>query len=247
MIWILISLIWIWTWILTLPRVISFATSSTTSSGSRPGSGPGSGLLGVLDETDLSSIQLSVVQLVHCPLHVRPGSKLHDPLPTPDVVGVGVHDLSGLSHVVPQVLPGCPGGQVLHNQLVSCPLAWRISLPPWWGSSPVPSSSSGVTGVLNLDPVSKESRSIKILDSILGISHVIKLAKSISSLLIPLDYNISNSSIRFEQFLNISVSGVIRDVSEVNFIVSHLGQRLDKGHPDLIPYKELSSFSNLKN
>ena len=168
---------------------------------------PGSGLLGVLNETDLSSIQLSVVQLVHCPLHVRPtigvtyikylscdlivfcpspGSKLHDPLPTPDVVGVGVHDLSGLSHVVLQVLPGCPGGQVLHNQLVSCPLAWRISLPPWWGSSPVPSSSSGVTGVLNLDPASKESRSIKILDSILGISHVIKLAKSISSLLIPL-------------------------------------------------------------
>ena len=37
-----------------------------------------------------------------------------------------------------------------------------------------------------------------------------------------LDYNISNSSIRFEQFLNISVSGVIRDVSKVNFIVSHL-------------------------
>ena len=159
---------------------------------------PGSGLLGVLNETDLSSIQLSVVQLVHCPLHVRPtigvtyikylscdlivfcpspGSKLHDPLPTPDVVGVGVHDLSGLSHVVLQVLPGCPGGQVGSPQSVcilsSCP-------------EDFPSSSSGVTGVLNLDSVSKESRSIKILDSILGISHVIKLAKSISSLLIPL-------------------------------------------------------------
>ena len=44
-------------------------------------------------------------------------------LAAPPVVGVGVHDVARLAHVVLQVLPRGAGGQVLHDQLVPGPLA----------------------------------------------------------------------------------------------------------------------------
>ena len=39
-------------------------------------------------------------------------------------MGVGVHDVARLAHVVLQVLPRGAGGQVLHDQLVPGPLAY---------------------------------------------------------------------------------------------------------------------------
>ena len=112
--------------------------------------------LGVLDELNLPSIEFSAVELVHGPLHVGLGSELHDALAAPDVVGVGVHDLARLAHVVLQVLPRGPGAQVLHDQLVAGPLAGRVALPPHGRSAAAAAPSPGVPGVLHLDAAAKK-------------------------------------------------------------------------------------------
>jgi len=177
--------------------MISTVATTSAGTGAGPGAGARAGLvrLTVINQPDLATVQISSIQLVQGPLHVGAGTKLHDALAAPDVVGVGVHDVTSLAHVILQVLPGGPGGQILHDHLVTCPLPGRIALSSGWGASPVPSASSGVTSVLDLDPASQEPCPIQVLDSILGISYVIKLTKSVSTLLIALDDNIPNLAI----------------------------------------------------
>merc|ERR550539_1460674 len=75
------------------------------------------------------AVQLRPVQLVQRVLHVRPRSELHDSLSAADVVGVGVGDLAGLTHVVLQILPGGPAGEVLHVYLVAGAAAGRRGAP----------------------------------------------------------------------------------------------------------------------
>jgi len=58
----------------------------------------------VLDELDSTTIQLIVIKLVHSPLHVSPGGKLHDPFIPPVLVSIRVGDVASFSHEVLQVL-----------------------------------------------------------------------------------------------------------------------------------------------
>ena len=51
-----------------------------------------------------SAGELGAVQLVEGVLHVALGAELDDPLPAPDVVGVGEGHLASLPHEVLQVL-----------------------------------------------------------------------------------------------------------------------------------------------
>merc|ERR1719367_1747707 len=129
----------------SVPSSLSMARTRT-----RAGSGPGAGSSSFfLDELDLSSVELGTVQLVHSPLHVGLAAKLHDALATPDVVGVGVHDLASLTHVILQVLPRGPGAQVLHNELVASSLAGRIALPSHRRPAAAAAPGPGVPGVFH--------------------------------------------------------------------------------------------------
>jgi len=113
------------------PGAILVSGSIAVPASGRSAARPGPRLLPlVLDQPDLATVQLSVVQLVQSPLHVGLGAELHEALAASDVVSVGVHHLTGLPHVVLQVLPGGPAGQVLHKQAISSPPPWRVSSPP---------------------------------------------------------------------------------------------------------------------
>merc|ERR1740129_909838 len=174
---------------------------STARAGTRAGLGPGAGSSSFfLDELDLSSVELGAIQLVHSPLHVGLTAELHNALATPDVVGVGVHDLARLAHVILQVLPRGPGAQVLHDKLVASPLAGRVALPSHRRPAPATAAAGpGVPSMLHLDPTPEEPRAVQILDRVLGISHVVKLAETIGSLLVPLDDHVPDPSISLEQ------------------------------------------------
>merc|ERR1719215_2367864 len=203
----------------------SAAVTAATRARTRAGSGPGTGSSSLfLDELDLPPVEVGAIQFVNGPLHVGLASELHDALATPDVVGVGVHDLARLAHVVLQILPRGPGAQIFHDQLIASSLAGRVALPPHGrpAAAAASASSPGVPGVLHLDPTAEEPGAVQILDRVLGISHVIKLTETIGSLLIPLDDHVPNPSISLKQLLDIPVAGIIGDVPQIDLVLAHL-------------------------
>ena len=95
--------------------------SSRTDS---PGAGPGpassaaSEHLALLDELQPPAVQFGVVQLLQGVLHASTLRKLDKTFALPLVVSVGVGDLTSGAEVVLQVLPRCPGGEVLDDDAV---------------------------------------------------------------------------------------------------------------------------------
>jgi len=60
---------------------------------------------------------------------------------------------------------------------------------------------------------------IQIPDSILGIAQILKLTEAIG----PLEYNVPDPAVAFEELLHIPVPGILRDVSKVDFVISRHG------------------------
>ena len=214
-------------------------SASAGRAAARPGPRPGLLPL-LLDQPDLATVQLGVVKLVQGPLHVGLGAELHQALAAPDVVSVGVHHLTGLPHVVLQVLPGGPAGEVLHDQLEAGPLARRVSLPPG-GRPPAPPSASvgvlGLPGVFHSDPRPQQLAAVQVLHGILGVSQIIKLGEAVVSLRIRnnellfnrrdltvtyLEDNVPDLPKSLEELLHVPLPAVVRDVADVDLVISHV-------------------------
>jgi len=167
----------------------------------------------LLDESDPSAVQVSVVQLVQGVLHVVPAAKLDNALSRSLVMGVGVRDLSTLSHEVLEVLPRGAGGQVLHNQPVSGLPAWRVAPPTGRGSAPV--GQAGVLGVLQPDPGTQLASTVQIPDSIVGVPAVVEVDKSV----VALQDDVGDPAVALEELLDVPVPQVLGQVTHVHLVV----------------------------
>lgn len=120
-------------------------------------------------------------------------------------MGVGVGDLTTLSHEVLEVLPGSPGGQILNHQSVAS-FAARGVAPPPGGRTTTPGAQSGIPSVLQPNPpVPELPATIQILDSILGIFAVFEINEGE----VALEHNIIDPAVALEELLD--VTAVSRD------------------------------------
>lgn len=136
-------------------------------------------------ELDLSSVELGAI--------LSTAHSMTDLLPTPQCPR---HSCGGVGDMISPAWRICnpsgpatgPGAQVLHDQLVASSLAGRVALPSHrtCHSRTTAAAGSGNPSMLHLDPT-LEPGAVQILDRVLGISHVIKLAKPKVPLLVPLD------------------------------------------------------------
>lgn len=132
--------------------------------------------------------------------------KLNNTLVPAGLVSVSIGHLTSAPHEVLQVLPAHPGGEVLDDDPVLGPCGRSVLLQPD-GPVPVPSSTSSAVpapapgspasssgappilvpavgcslGQLAGHPVSKEVGSVKIIDSVIRVTVVLKLDESIPS------------------------------------------------------------------
>lgn len=100
------------------PRVAPTSRAATTA---RPGATPRirpSPLGTVFHQPDLPAIDVSAIQFVKGPLHVRVCPELDHSFVGAFLVGICVSDLSCLAHKILQVLPAAATGQILHNEAV---------------------------------------------------------------------------------------------------------------------------------
>jgi len=73
--------------------------------------------------------------------------------------------------------------------------------------------------MLNPDSSPQPVLSIKISHCILGIPQILKLTEPVSTL----EDDVPDPAIAFEELLHVPVSGVFRDVSEIDFVISRHG------------------------
>jgi len=199
------------------PLVGAGAAATGTGAGARssaPGAGARPGAVALLlDELDPATVQIGVVQLVQRVLHVVPASKLDNALSRSLVMGVGVRDLSALSHEVLEVLPRSAGRQILHNQPVSGFPAGRVAPPAGRGSPAV--GEARVLGVLQPDPGTQLASSVQIPDSIVGVPAVVEVDKSV----VTLEDNVGDPAVALEELLDVPVPQVLGQVAHVYLVV----------------------------
>ena len=189
-------------------RPFSGAPGPAPSSGP-PASWPTPGVSlppAVIHNLDPTSVKLRVVQLVNRVADILVPGELHNPLVPACLVSISIGHLAGAPHEVLQVLPAHPGGQVLDDDPVLSPGGRTILLqpdrpvavpasssssstvtasapgPPAVGSASPPVLVSAVRsslGQLAGHPIAKKVGPVKIIDSVIRVTVVLKLDECI--------------------------------------------------------------------
>lgn len=82
-----------------------------------------------LNQLYAASIEVVIVKLVKSSLHVTFGGKLDNSLVFAILVSISISDVSSLPHQILQILPGHPGGEILHCDPVVRPCGRPVPAP----------------------------------------------------------------------------------------------------------------------
>lgn len=147
-------------------------------------------------------------------LHVPPRRKLNDTFVPVILVCVSVANFPGSTHQVLQVLPGDPGGEVLHDHPVLGPLRGPVLVHPRGTASPLSIPAPvppGATGKLNGDPFSQEAATVHVVNSVISIPVVIVLNESVASL----HENVPEPAEGPEFLLQVPLPAIFRKVANI--------------------------------
>ena len=174
-------------------------------------------LPGVINNLDPPPVQLSVIQLVNCFLHVIIAGELHNSLVLARLVSVGVGDLPRAPHEVLQVLPADPAGEVLHDDAVlgpggravlvqpdrspavpPVPAPTPTARPPATAACPavlVPAVRSAL-GQLQRHSLTEEIRAVQVIHGVVSIAVVLELNEGVPDIKMLLSSHVKHDMTR---------------------------------------------------
>jgi len=143
-------------------------------------------------------------------------------------VGVSIGHLSSLAHVVLQVLPADPGGEILNDQSVlraggrsilvgpvgsaAITVAVTASVTTASTTTSAAIASGGSSSVLDDDALTAHFLAVQLVDSIISIPVVVKLNESITVL----QQDLPDSAVAFEESFNVSFATLVWQATNVN-------------------------------
>lgn len=134
-------------------------------------------------------------------------------------MGIGIGHFSRLAHVILQVLPADPGGQVLHYQAM-LGAQWRTETGTSTTTFTV-TTRSGTTGSspgrFDGHSLTQQLFAIHLIDGIVRVTVIFELNKPVALF----DQNLRNSSVAFEKAFQIALPDIIRKSADINTGTTH--------------------------